>query len=125
MENKNKPNKMITNLAVSVVVSFVTNTTEIMPQKAVIDPNPVVNGVSDAMLRTHIEPVKDPKEKWVKTTISETTTYSFVHNGQPLKQAETRELTNWTTYFVLAPPPPPRWLEHTNNIPVPLAWPLR
>lgn len=117
---------MITNLAASVVVSLVTNTAEIFPRHIVPDAPPSSgSGSVHAVFYGREEPVPNPKEKWVKTSIVEITTVKFQLQGRQYESKSEQPVTNWTTHFILAPPPPQQWVKSQYNAPVPPIWPIR
>jgi hypothetical protein len=114
---------MLTNLVATIIVSLVTNTTETLPQEIVPAPPPEGANPFNAVFYSKLQPVKDPKEKWVTTTIERVTKFQWQHDGREWESIGSTMLTNWTVHLLLTPPGPPNWIVDPNNKPMPLNWP--
>lgn len=105
---------MITNLTAVVTVMLVTNVTERFPTMTVPDMPLVQPGqlFINSVYYSKEVPVPDPKEKWVKTRITEVTVYALPQVSAVAKNE--RLISDSEVRFVLAPPGPMLWLQTTN-----------
>lgn len=90
---------MITNLVASVVVALCTNVTERVSTHTVSGPYPP--GYENLTVYIcHEEPDKDPKEKWVKTTVKRVTTIRFAFQGHPTEAKYEEVISEKEVHFV-------------------------